>query len=447
MSTVSTSQPPTSFVNQLDAAESKDLSTLLHSFVVEHAAHQRPVVLISSGGTAADLEVRCVRSLENFSTGLRGAIAVEEFLKRGYAVIHLQRQGSASPFARVLTSLIGTHQANHALDVESLTRLFVTGDLDDVEDEALLQSVLHQHDPFMTEPRDDTEWNMANGKQSNTYSNADVRLRRSLLHSEKLRTALRELTAIKKQNVLCTVHFRTVEDYLAKLELCCRSLVDSHAMALLVLAAAVSDYYIPLDQRSEEKIQSGTDPLTLNLLPVPKMLGRVRNEWAPSAMLVSFKLETDMTILKEKATRAIEKYSCHLVVGNILETRYDKVWVLEPDVLDSTKSNSAQDLSWNEISRPRGTDPDILESSLVDHLTRLHFEFISANFNADGAGFAAAKKARQELIDNRRALQRQIVWKQIQQVAVQVAATAAAFWLSQKISSVLQSRSRINTHH
>ena len=60
------------------------------------------------------------------------------------------------------------------------------------------------------------------------------------------------------------------------------------------MAAAVSDFYIPMEQLLEHKIQSGShkDGLTLELLPVPKMLGKVK-EWNPDTLLVSFKLETD----------------------------------------------------------------------------------------------------------------------------------------------------------
>lgn len=36
---------------------------------------------------------------------------------------------------------------------------------------------------------------------------------------------------------------------------------------------------------------------------VPKMLGALRHEWSPAAMVVSFKLETDIQILLQKARR------------------------------------------------------------------------------------------------------------------------------------------------
>ncbi len=64
----------------VDAIPLKDRSLLdleLQSFVIRHASQHRPIALVSSGGTAADLEVNSVRCLDNFSTGKRGAISVE----------------------------------------------------------------------------------------------------------------------------------------------------------------------------------------------------------------------------------------------------------------------------------------------------------------------------------------------------------------------------------
>ena len=80
---------------------------------------------------------------------------------------------------------------------------------------------------------------------------------------------------------------------------------------------------------AQHKIQSSTG-LTLELEQVPKVLGKLVNEWAPRAFVVSFKLETDESILFTKAWGAIEKYQVHLVVANILHTRADKCFLVEP---------------------------------------------------------------------------------------------------------------------
>lgn len=39
------------------------------------------VVVVTSGGTTVPLERRCVRFIDNFSAGTRGALSVERFLE------------------------------------------------------------------------------------------------------------------------------------------------------------------------------------------------------------------------------------------------------------------------------------------------------------------------------------------------------------------------------
>lgn len=66
-----------SFVDAIPSEDRRSLDLDLQSFVVRHASHHRPIALVSSGGTVADMEVNTVRCLDNFSTGKRGAISVE----------------------------------------------------------------------------------------------------------------------------------------------------------------------------------------------------------------------------------------------------------------------------------------------------------------------------------------------------------------------------------
>lgn len=69
----------------------------------------------------------------------------------------------------------------------------------------------------------------------------------------------------------------------------------------------------------EHKIQSASGGMNLELKAVPKVLGSLTSDWCPNAFVVSFKLETDTEILFEKAHRALELYSVHVVVANILQ--------------------------------------------------------------------------------------------------------------------------------
>ena len=55
--------------------------------------------------------------------------------------------------------------------------------------------------------------------------------------------------------------------------------------------------------------------------PVPKKLGHVKSQWNPDTVLVSFKLETDLQILEQKALGAIQSYGVDMVVANELQTR------------------------------------------------------------------------------------------------------------------------------
>jgi len=71
---------------------------LVDEFVRVHTGAM--IALVTSGGTTVPLEKNTVRFLDNFSTGRRGALSVEQLLENGYAVVFLSRTGSAAPFAR-----------------------------------------------------------------------------------------------------------------------------------------------------------------------------------------------------------------------------------------------------------------------------------------------------------------------------------------------------------
>ena len=76
-----------------DQTEFKDLNNFISDIETNYN-----IVLITSGGTSVKLEKNTVRSIENFSTGKRGALSAEEFLKNGYYVIFLHRDNSLLPF-------------------------------------------------------------------------------------------------------------------------------------------------------------------------------------------------------------------------------------------------------------------------------------------------------------------------------------------------------------
>jgi phosphopantothenate-cysteine ligase len=442
------SEEPVSFLSELSAQEKSDLELQLDAFLCRHASHHRPIALVTSGGTATDLEINSVRCLENFSTGLRGAISVEEFLKRGYAVVHLWRSGSSSPYGRVLSQSIGLAQANQGITMASLGKLFA-GDQEEETEDQLVQSVLDEQDLWMTDPTPDaTSTTTTTEHRKKTKSKPlGLELHRRLGNSTRIQSALKERSIVLQEGRLLTIAFRSVEEYLAKLQLSAQALRDSQSLAIFYLAAAVSDFYIPKSERAQHKIQSHDveGGLTLKLHPVPKALGLLRSEWAPHAFVCSFKLETEKAILRQKAERAVQKYKCHMVIGNLLQTRHDQVWVLAPEERSSPDGEATVDVTkWplQEIQRPRASESDALETLLMEFVIQSHFEYISWSFNGNfhSSGTEAVIRAHQELEKKKKRVEQEIFWKKIQKTALEWVGVGVGAVLSYAVSSALRTR-------
>ena len=117
--------------------------------------------------------------------------------------------------------------------------------------------------------------------------------------------------------LMLQIPFTSVTEYLRDLEVISRTLSILKAKSVTYLAAAVSDFYVPEDQVAEHKIQGiSKTGFTLEMQPVPKMMGHIKQYWNPSTLLISFKLETDINILEQKALSAITNYGVDLVVAN-----------------------------------------------------------------------------------------------------------------------------------
>lgn len=300
-------------------------SALAKAFIDHHAAEKRRVVLITSGGTTVPLERQTVRFIDNFSAGTRGATSAEYFLESGYAVIFLHRQFSLLPYSR---------HYSHATDC--------------------FLDFLHE------------------GPDGSVVANDEYR--------EKMLMVLRQYNSAKKKNLLLTLPFTTITDYLFVLRSIAQLMRPLGPNGLLYLAAAVSDFFVPPERMAEHKIQStnATDSLEskqevnkddesaiedeeeafdnfdsypkvprskrliVDLDPVPKFLKNLVDGWAPEGMIVSFKLETDPHILVHKAQYSLERYQHHLVIGNLLSTRK---W----EVVFVSKSNGATKESWIRV--------------------------------------------------------------------------------------------------
>jgi DNA / pantothenate metabolism flavoprotein len=335
-------------------------------------------------------------------------------------VVHLSRAGSASPFARVLQQHVLHQHPHHPLNLRTLgSLLHVTGDPESEQDD-IIRAVLEQDqnrprkgdnedvddDPFLTKPKPKQRRSRSDSADDDD-DEEDIRLALAVQRSSRLHRALKERSEALKENRILSLSFRTVTSYLAALELVATLVNDCRSLVVFYMAAAVSDFYVPADEMSLHKIQSrgggggdrsNEDGLTLHLRPVPKALGYLRKHWAPDAFLVSFKLETDMDVLKSKAEQAMDKYGSHLVVSNLLQSRHDKVWILTndadadatPEAIPDNDANTSADpaatptpsrRSFVEISRPAmghrsdsyDHDDDALESSIIDFVVRAHF--------------------------------------------------------------------------
>lgn len=335
-------------------------TTLANAFIDHHSTLARRVVLITSGGTTVPLENQTVRFIDNFSAGTRGATSAEYFLEAGYAVIFLHRQFSLLPYSRHYS-----HSTNCLLD-------------------------------FLTEGQ-----------------NGEVLAKQE--YQEKMLDVLRKYTASKESNTLLLLPFITISEYLWELKEIALLMRPLGSSGLFYLAAAVSDFFVPRERLAEHKIQSGELPLTqaeknegkpnpnfvpagkkliIDLDPVPKFLKSLVEGWAPEGMIVSFKLETDPSLLVSKAQAALRRYAHHLVIGNLLSTRKWEVVFIAPNVEENwirvpmhrrVKSISAGagrpsllSLSGSADFFQEGNSEEELEieSLIVPEVARMHGEFI-----------------------------------------------------------------------
>lgn len=112
------------FLAEAPAPLLSDITTRVKDFIHRHLdASGRPtcpIVCVTSGGTTVPLERNCVRFIDNFSRGNRGAFSAEAFLAAGYAVIFLTRSGSAQPFVVDFQEQLGIRSLVDLFNPESM---------------------------------------------------------------------------------------------------------------------------------------------------------------------------------------------------------------------------------------------------------------------------------------------------------------------------------------
>lgn len=263
------------------------------------------LAIVTSGGTSVPLEHNAVRFITNFSSGGRGSAIAEELLDAGYSVLLASKTDALQP-------LVPSKAALEALVLKE------DGSVGLIPDSVQSKEVTRQ-------------------------------------------LSLRQRCGGK----LRAVHFDTVAEYVHILYAISSSLNQLNVPSpMLVLAAAVSDYYLPFEDMAVHKI-SGGDGLTIQLKNVPKALGVLAHTWLPSslrAFVVTFKLETDDEELLKKARYNIEAYGLGVVVANLLQTYKEEVRLVARGA--------------DEVEKIRAVGGARLEKALVAKLVASHALFI-----------------------------------------------------------------------
>ncbi len=169
-----------------------------------------------------------------------------------------------------------------------------------------------------------------------------------LVNADEPLTTLRQLQGtpgniinprILDSNRFLAVSFQQVFEYILLLKQASIACEKLHERAFLCLAAAVSDFYVPVADMPNHKMQSrDNNGLTsLHLANVPKSLELVKKRWCPCAFVLSFKLETDEAKLLSKARDAIQVNAVDAVLANLLSTRYSEVKILNGNEVRTLK--------------------------------------------------------------------------------------------------------------
>ncbi len=231
--------------------------------------------IVTSGSVPTPLDTQCVNYLDTLGSGNRAAACAEAFLKRGYHVLFLYREGSLRPFSRVA--------AKRMKKAEALT--------------------------------DQIQINATTGA---------VELVMGPEEAQQMKDTMATFAAL--QGRLLEVPFADLFEYLYLLREASRAAAPLGHRALLFLAAGLSKMFIPrqdLTPPSAAILDQGKEALKLS--PVPHVLRAARQSWCPQAFLVAFKLANDSVSLVEGAHRQLERHGLHMVVGNTVQDRGRRV--------------------------------------------------------------------------------------------------------------------------
>ena len=379
-----------------------ELQPSLRAFLGGDAA---PVVLVTSGGTTVPLEQNTVRFIDNFSRGERGASSAEAFLANGYKVIYLYRNGSIVPFTRSLRKTVACN-----FDFNYLDKLIVGGNNDELllsfassedkqrcisevecyklckKDNLILSYSFETVEEYITLLKVLAEELKALGPLAMFYLAAavsDFFIPFNELPVHKIQSTPTSDTSIANNNKASTTTPATSNKQ-RRSSITGVSVVKESTptpatpprrsssvfspSVLQVITGAISPKKSPPKRQVANQSKNSTnvdtnDFITLKLYHVPKKLGDLKSLWAPSAFVVSFKLETDQELVVMKAKSSIEKYHVDVVIANNLISRRDFVQLVSSngDVIE-------------EIHRP--VSASLIEPLIVKSIIEKHNNYI-----------------------------------------------------------------------
>ena len=303
-----------------------------------------PIAIVTSGGTMVPLEKHTVRFIDNFSTGARGTALAERLLEQNYAVIFLHRQGSRRPFLNTMYDDI----ERMTKELSSLVNPTGNGNISS-------SSTTNTTNSSLSSSSSTSISSSKNPPKQSWLSYFGFSISPETVQAlsifEKIMKSLEIFIKSQVHESYLEIPFTSVDDYLFKLRSISTAVHSKKEnKSLILLAAAVSDFYIPENKMTEHKIQSDNNinlfswftknprGLTLELYPVPKALYTLKTEWAPKACVISFKLETDPSLLIPKAWNSIKISEMDAVIANILETRYKEVTIVRNPIMNRSAS-------------------------------------------------------------------------------------------------------------
>ena len=103
----------------------------------------------------------------------------------------------------------------------------------------------------------------------------------------------------------------------------------------------------------------------------PKVLRKIKENWAPDAFLVTFKLETDKNLLWKKMKAAYDTIHMDMIVGNILASAKNSVIVWTcPSSTKKLKISSSTTSFSSQISLPKSDVVSLDQSNNHNHNNR-----------------------------------------------------------------------------